>query len=66
MGHGRTRCAPTFEISFMFDIYETAGLTEYAITSRYPGDWEPVTEEEYRKAVEQAKMVYTWVEKIIG
>ncbi|MCK5241932.1 HEPN domain-containing protein [bacterium] len=50
----------------MFDIYETAGLTEYAITSRYPGDWEPVTEEEYRKAVEQAKMVYTWVEKIIG
>jgi len=30
------------------EIEDAAGLTDYAVTSRYPGDFEPVVEQEYR------------------
>lgn len=38
---------------------------DYAITSRYPGDFEPVNEEEYKEALRLARMVVTWVENNI-
>lgn len=41
-------------------------LTDYATIARYPGDYEDVTEEEYRDAVSIARAVYTWAEQIIG
>lgn len=47
------------------EIEEAARLTDYAVMSRYPGVMEPVDEEEYREAVELAKCVLHWAEKII-
>jgi HEPN domain-containing protein len=40
-------------------------LTDYAVLTRYPGDLEPVTEEEYQKAVRIAEMVVQWAEKMV-
>ena len=36
-------------------------LTEYAVTTRYPGDWAPVGENEYHNVIELAKKTYEWV-----
>ena len=47
-------------------VYEAAGLTEYAVSSRYPGVSEPVTLAEYDAAVATAKAVYEWVSDLIG
>jgi HEPN domain-containing protein len=40
-------------------------LTGFAWESRYPGLGEPVTAEEYRKAVSHAEAVVAWAEKEI-
>ncbi len=42
------------------------GLTSYAVQARYPGWGEKVTEEEYRRALELARRVVSWVESILG
>ena len=42
-----------------------ASLTDYAVLTRYPGDLEPVTEEEYLEAVRIAEAVVRWGEKIV-
>ncbi|HOD39754.1 MAG TPA: HEPN domain-containing protein [Candidatus Wallbacteria bacterium] len=47
-------------------IKEAAILTDYAVTTRYPGDWEPVDEAEYLTAVKLAGDVYDWVSEIVG
>jgi HEPN domain-containing protein len=39
-------------------------LTDYAVLTRYPGDLEPVTEEEYKEAV-RIEMVVQWAEKMV-
>ncbi len=43
------------------DVLETAELTEYAVEARYPGTYEPVTEEEYNRAAELAQIAVAWV-----
>ena len=40
-------------------------LTDYAVQTRYPGDLEPVTEEEYREALRIAEAVLRWAERIV-
>jgi HEPN domain-containing protein len=40
-------------------------LTAYAVSTRYPGDFEPVDEQEYQEALETAKNVFDWVRKRI-
>ena len=47
-------------------VDESAALTEYAVSSRYPGESEPIEEEEYAHAVEIAEAVLVWVESIIN
>ncbi len=47
-------------------IKKAAGLTDYAVATRYPGAFEPVTKEEYEEAVSIAKEVVVWVETILG
>ncbi len=42
-------------------IREAVTLTDYAVTTRYPGDWDPVDEEEYLEAVRLAEATYNWV-----
>ena len=43
------------------NLREAALLTDYAVTARYPGDWEPIDEAEYRHAVSLANEVCRWV-----
>jgi len=38
-------------------------LTGFAVETRYSGDYEPVDEEDLRKAIEIAKEVPKWVKK---
>jgi HEPN domain-containing protein len=48
------------------EVQDAASLTDYAVGSRYPGDLEPVTEEEYREAVRLAETVVQWAESLVG
>lgn len=43
------------------EVFEAAKLTDYAVSSRYPGIVEPITESEYKMALESAKFVFEWV-----
>ncbi len=46
-------------------VNEAAGLTEYAVASRYPGYQDPVDPEEHREAVDLARRVVQWVESLV-
>jgi HEPN domain-containing protein len=41
-------------------------LTQYAFETRYPGAFEPVTEEDYQEAVQVAEVVVEWAESVIN
>ena len=48
-------------------IKEAVQLTIYAVQTRYPGEYDEITKEEYEKSVEMAKDCLTWIEnKITG
>ena len=46
-------------------IRRAAGLSDYAVETRYPGLAEPVTPQEYEEAVSLAEAVVRWVQGII-
>ncbi len=48
------------------EVQDAAGLTDYAVSSRYPGDFEPVDEDEHREAVRLAEAVVSWATDFIG
>lgn len=48
------------------EIKETSQLTVYAVDTRYPGDYDPVTEEEYQLVLSMAERAVKWVEEKIG
>ncbi|HRG45872.1 MAG TPA: HEPN domain-containing protein [Leptospiraceae bacterium] len=41
-------------------------LTRYATKTRYPGEYEPLTEDDYQEALLIAKRIYHWAEESIG
>ena len=47
------------------NVDETFILTEYAVQTRYPGEWEPVTKKEAGEALGLARLVLSWVESRI-
>jgi len=47
-------------------VYEAAQLTTYAVQTRYPGEYDEITKEEYEKAVKIAKDCLDWVENKIA
>ncbi|PRR74265.1 hypothetical protein MHFGQ_25730 [Moorella humiferrea] len=47
------------------NLKEAAILTDYAVTTRYPGDWDPIDEVEYKWAVYLAEKVYRWAISLI-
>jgi HEPN domain-containing protein len=53
------------EIIVPQEIEDSASLTDYAVTSRYPGDFEPVDEDEYKEALRLAETVVVWAGKNI-
>ena len=49
------------------EIKDSISLTAYAVSTRYPGDFEPVDEQEYQEALEISDKVFNWVKaKIEG
>ncbi len=44
-------------------VDDAAILTDYAVSSRYPGDYEPVDEDELREAVRLAEATVTWAQE---
>ncbi len=47
-------------------IRRAAGLSDYAVETRYPGLAEPVTRQEYEEAVAIAEQVVRWAKNIIS
>jgi HEPN domain-containing protein len=68
---------PTHSIGRLLELVSEAGikipkevekavdLTDYAVETRYPGEREPLTEEEYKEALDIAEEVLSWTSKII-
>lgn len=46
-------------------IYDSVILTPYAVTTRYPGESEPVDEKEYLETVKIAEAVLEWAQSMI-
>ena len=46
-------------------VNEATDLTNYAVQTRYPGEYDEITKEEYEKAVKTAKDCLDWVENKI-
>jgi len=47
------------------EVEDAASLTDYAVISRYPGDFESVDEKEYKETIRLAEIVVLWAERII-
>lgn len=47
------------------DVMEAVILSDYAVETRYPGNYEPVGEEEYLRALDIAKFACQWVAGLI-
>jgi HEPN domain-containing protein len=47
------------------EINETAILSDYAVQTRYPGDYTPIEEEEYNNAIIAAEKCIKWIEKLL-
>jgi HEPN domain-containing protein len=45
------------------EVYKARILTGYAVETRYPGEYEPVNEDDYLNAVALAEKVVKWVEE---
>lgn len=48
------------------EFWQADSLTQYAVETRYPGEAEPVTEEEYHEAVALAEKVVRWAEETVS
>jgi HEPN domain-containing protein len=47
-------------------IKETTKLTKYAVITRYPGEYDEITKENYEESIKIAKECFEWVENKIG
>ena len=45
-------------------VKECTWMSKYAFKTRYPGDWEPISTEEYQEALMLAEKVYQWAKDI--
>ena len=53
------------EIGLPSEVEAAAGLTDYAVLTRYPSNLEPVTEEEYHEALHLTEAVVDWARPLI-
>ena len=51
------------EIEIPPEVEESVILNDYAVETRYPGEYEPVTAEEYNTAVKITSGVIQWVKE---
>jgi len=67
----------THDIEGLIDIFDKAGipvpsdfqgagvLTPYAVETRYPGNWDEMTEKEVKEAIKLGSKIVTWSKKYI-
>ena len=55
----------TSGVSIPSVVREAVILTRYAFETRYPGPFEPVTDDEYREAVRLTEAVVTWADGVM-
>ena len=48
------------------NIKEATKLTKYAVITRYPGEYDEITDERYKESVKIAKECLEWIEKTIN
>ncbi|MDR2716556.1 MAG: HEPN domain-containing protein [Treponema sp.] len=48
------------------NIKEAAQLTNYAVQTRYPGEYDEITKEEYEESIKIAKNCLHWIENKIN
>jgi HEPN domain-containing protein len=53
-------------VELPIELEEAMGFTTYAVMARYPGDLEPVTEDEYLGALSLAEKVIDWAKDQIS
>ena len=46
------------------EVEAATSLTDYAVLTRYPGNLEPITEEEHREAVHHTEAVVDWAKTL--
>ena len=46
------------------DIMDAISLTDYAVQTRYPGEYGEITKDEYEKSIKIAKDCIDWVESV--
>ena len=75
--HG-VKFSKVHDLSYLMELLEEADieipkglqkakiLTDYAVETRYPGDYIPVDEEMYEEALKLAEKLVGWVEKKLG
>ena len=51
------------KIEVPHEIEDVFILSDYAVQTRYPGDYTPITVEEYDKALAIAEKIISWVEQ---
>lgn len=54
------------DISLPPEAIESVSLSSYAVMSRYPGEYEEITEEAYQEAVRIARAIFVWAEQAIS
>ena len=57
-----SRCLPS-EIHFPLSAEQRQTLTDYAIVSRYPGEWEPLDRTEADEAIAMARQIRALIRK---
>lgn len=45
---------------------EVNRLNNYAVSTRYPGDYEPITQDEFERARELAALALAWAESVVA
>lgn len=48
------------------NIHDAVDLTPYAVATRYPGEYEPVSEEEHREAIRIAQAIVDWAGAVLA
>jgi HEPN domain-containing protein len=53
------------DLSIPQELEAARGLTDYAVSTRYPADLEPIEEEEHQSAIRLAEAALSWAAEIV-
>lgn len=53
-------------VTIPIELRDVVDLNPYAVLTRYPGEMEPVSEEDYKDAIRLATIAVKWAESVVG